>query len=106
MLISSVGLITWGFVVGARARLALPGPDPMPWYATIGLGLGGSLIGGVIPPIPLGPAGGPFFALPGATPPPYPFRRFPPGRGRTGPSTRPPPPPPRIASPPSSRPHP
>jgi uncharacterized membrane protein YeaQ/YmgE (transglycosylase-associated protein family) len=43
-----LGLIVSGFVIGGLARLALPGPDPMPWYATIGLGLGGSLIGGLV----------------------------------------------------------
>src|SRR5438045_38600 len=47
VLLFIIGLIIWGFVVGGLARLALPGPDPMPWYATIGLALGGSLIGGV-----------------------------------------------------------
>jgi len=40
VLIFIIGLIVWGFIVGGLARLALPGPDPMPWYATIGLGLG------------------------------------------------------------------
>jgi len=54
MLIFIIGLIVWGFVVGALARLALPGPDPMPWYATIGLGLGGSLIGGILAKVLIG----------------------------------------------------
>ena len=31
-----------GLIVGALARLALPGPDPMGILATIGLGLAGS----------------------------------------------------------------
>jgi len=35
-----------GFVIGALARLALPGPDPMPLGVTILLGVAGSLIGG------------------------------------------------------------
>ena len=53
MLIFIIGLIVWGFIVGALARLSLPGPDPMPWYATIGLGLGGSIIGGILArPVP------------------------------------------------------
>lgn len=30
-----------GLIVGALARLALPGPDPMGSFATIGLGLRG-----------------------------------------------------------------
>lgn len=36
------------FLIGALARFALPGPDPMPFWLTIGLGLGGSLIGGAV----------------------------------------------------------
>jgi len=83
-----IGLIVWGFIVGGLARLALPGPDPMPWYATIGLGLGGSLIGGVIARILLGTAGGFIFALLGAILLLYLYRRFVQGRGITGPSAR------------------
>lgn len=37
-----------GLVIGALARLALPGPDPMSIPATIGLGLAGALVGGLI----------------------------------------------------------
>src|SRR5438552_2667743 len=37
-----------GFAIGALARLALPGPDPMPFGLTILLGLAGSLVGGGI----------------------------------------------------------
>jgi uncharacterized membrane protein YeaQ/YmgE (transglycosylase-associated protein family) len=37
-----------GLVVGALARLALPGPDPMGWLATMGFGLAGSFTGGII----------------------------------------------------------
>lgn len=37
-----------GLIVGALARLLLPGPDPMSWIATIGYGLAGSLAGGMI----------------------------------------------------------
>ena len=37
-----------GLIVGALARLAVPGPDPMPWWATIGLGLAGMFVGGLI----------------------------------------------------------
>jgi uncharacterized membrane protein YeaQ/YmgE (transglycosylase-associated protein family) len=42
-----VFLIAWGLVVGALARLAVPGPDPMPIWATIALGLAGSVLGGL-----------------------------------------------------------
>jgi uncharacterized membrane protein YeaQ/YmgE (transglycosylase-associated protein family) len=82
-------LIAWGFIVGGLARLALPGPDPMPWYATIGLGLGGSLIGGLIARILFGTyGGGLIFAVLGAILLLYLYRRFAQGRGITGPSAR------------------
>jgi uncharacterized membrane protein YeaQ/YmgE (transglycosylase-associated protein family) len=84
-----LGLIVWGFIVGALARLALPGPDPMPWYATLGLGLGGSLIGGLIAELLLGTAGGLIFAVLGAILVLYLYRRFAQGRGITGPTARP-----------------
>jgi uncharacterized membrane protein YeaQ/YmgE (transglycosylase-associated protein family) len=80
-----IGLIVWGFVVGGLARLALPGPDPMPWYATIGLGLAGSLLGGIVARLLLGVAGGLIFALLGAILLLYLYRRFVQGRGITGP---------------------
>jgi uncharacterized membrane protein YeaQ/YmgE (transglycosylase-associated protein family) len=81
-----IGLIVWGFIVGGLARLALPGPDPMPWYATIGLGLGGSLIGGIIAKLLVGTAGGLIFALLGAILLLYLYRRYVQHRGITGPS--------------------
>jgi uncharacterized membrane protein YeaQ/YmgE (transglycosylase-associated protein family) len=37
-----------GLIVGALARLALPGPDPMGIGMTILIGLAGSVIGGLI----------------------------------------------------------
>lgn len=36
------------FVTGALARLAVPGPDPMPIWLTILIGLVGSVVGGAI----------------------------------------------------------
>jgi uncharacterized membrane protein YeaQ/YmgE (transglycosylase-associated protein family) len=83
VLIFILGLILWGFIVGGLARLALPGPDPMPWYATIGLGLGGSLVGGIIAKLLLGTAGGLIFAVLGATLLLYLYRRFVQNRGLT-----------------------
>jgi uncharacterized membrane protein YeaQ/YmgE (transglycosylase-associated protein family) len=41
-------LLVLGLVVGALARLALPGPDPMPIWATILLGIGGMLLAGIV----------------------------------------------------------
>ena len=46
-----------GLVIGAFARLALPGPDPMSIPETMAVGLGGSLIAGLI-----------FYALAGVAP--------------------------------------
>ena len=83
-----LGLIIWGFIIGGLARLALPGPDPMPWYATLGLGLGGSLIGGLIAELLLGTAGGLIFAVLGAILLLYLYRRLVQHRGVTGPTAR------------------
>ena len=88
MLLFIIGLIVWGFIVGGLARLALPGPDPMPWYATIGLGLGGSIIGGVVAKLLIGTAGGLIFAVLGAILLLYLYRRYVQHRGITGPSAR------------------
>lgn len=41
-----VGVLLSAFVTGALARLAVPGPDPMPAWLTVLVGLGGSLGGG------------------------------------------------------------
>jgi len=41
-----VGVLISAFVTGGLARLAVPGPDPMPIWLTILVGLGGSLGGG------------------------------------------------------------
>jgi uncharacterized membrane protein YeaQ/YmgE (transglycosylase-associated protein family) len=59
-------LVVFAFVVGGLARFALPGPDPMPWYATIGLGLAGMFVGGIIARLVIGTAGGFIFAFIGA----------------------------------------
>jgi uncharacterized membrane protein YeaQ/YmgE (transglycosylase-associated protein family) len=41
-------VMLYGFVTGAFARLAVPGPDPMPAWLTIAIGILGSAIGSVI----------------------------------------------------------
>jgi uncharacterized membrane protein YeaQ/YmgE (transglycosylase-associated protein family) len=48
MLAAFVSAVLFGFAVGALARWAVPGPDPMPAWLTIFIGLSGSLIGGGI----------------------------------------------------------
>jgi uncharacterized membrane protein YeaQ/YmgE (transglycosylase-associated protein family) len=81
-------LAVFGLVVGALARLALPGPDPMGILATIGLGLAGSFVGGLIARLLLGTAGGIVFAILGAILLLYLYRRFVQHRPLTGPGAR------------------
>jgi uncharacterized membrane protein YeaQ/YmgE (transglycosylase-associated protein family) len=81
-------LVFGGLVVGALARLALPGPDPMSILATIGLGIAGSFIGGIVSYLLLGHAGGVIFAVLGATLLLYLHRRFVQHRPLTGPGSR------------------
>jgi uncharacterized membrane protein YeaQ/YmgE (transglycosylase-associated protein family) len=65
-----------GLIIGALARLALPGPDPMGIPATIGLGLAGSFVGGIIARVFLGTGGGLVFAVLAAILILYLYRRF------------------------------
>ena len=71
-----VYLVVFGLVVGALARFALPGPDPMGILATIGLGLAGAFIGGIVAHILFGTAGGIIFSILGAMLLLYLYRRF------------------------------
>jgi uncharacterized membrane protein YeaQ/YmgE (transglycosylase-associated protein family) len=48
MLGSVIAIMIMGFVTGALARLAVPGPDPMPVWLTVAIGLAGSWGGGAI----------------------------------------------------------
>jgi uncharacterized membrane protein YeaQ/YmgE (transglycosylase-associated protein family) len=45
MLGAVIGALFVAFLTGALARFALPGPDPMPPWLTIAIGLAGSAIG-------------------------------------------------------------
>ena len=71
-----VFLAVWGLVVGGLARLALPGPDPMGLLATIGLGLAGSFVGGLIAGLLWARAAGFVFSVIGAILVLYLYRRF------------------------------
>lgn len=71
-----VYLAVFGLVVGALARLALPGPDPMGIFATIGLGLAGAFVGGIVAHLLIGTAGGVIFSILGAILLLYLYRRF------------------------------
>ncbi len=83
-----IGLLIGGLVIGALARLALPGPDPMSIPATIGLGVAGTFLGGIIGYLILGHWGGGLLALVGATLLLYLHRRFVQHRPLTGPGAR------------------
>ena len=48
MLGTIIAVIASAFVTGALARLAVPGPDPMPIWLTVAIGLVGSVVGGAI----------------------------------------------------------
>jgi len=51
-------LILSGLIVGALGRLAIPGPNPMSIGMTMAIGIGGSLIAGLIGRALLGRPGG------------------------------------------------
>src|SRR3954471_19233370 len=48
MLASIVLIMIFGFITGGLARLAVPGPDPMPIWLTVAIGLAGSAAGGAL----------------------------------------------------------
>jgi uncharacterized membrane protein YeaQ/YmgE (transglycosylase-associated protein family) len=54
-------LAVQGLVIGAFARLALPGKDPLSLFETMGVGIAGSLIAGIIFYLIFGDAAAPGF---------------------------------------------
>lgn len=84
ILVVLIVLVVGGLIVGGLARLALPGPDPMSIPMTIGLGIAGSLVGGLVARIFLGTGGGLIFAVLGAMLVLYLYRRFVQKRPLTG----------------------
>lgn len=83
-----VFIVLAGFVAGALARWALPGPDPMPWWATILLGVGGGIVGGMVFYALFGTGGGIIAAVLGAMLLLFLYRRFVQKRSLTGPGAR------------------
>jgi uncharacterized membrane protein YeaQ/YmgE (transglycosylase-associated protein family) len=71
-----IALILEGLIVGALARLILPGPDPMSVPGTIVLGLVGSFLGGVMAWLFISRPVGLVFSVIGATALLYTRRRF------------------------------
>jgi uncharacterized membrane protein YeaQ/YmgE (transglycosylase-associated protein family) len=43
-----VGLVVVGLIVGGLGRLVRPGPDPMPIWLTIAIGLASAIVAGVL----------------------------------------------------------
>jgi uncharacterized membrane protein YeaQ/YmgE (transglycosylase-associated protein family) len=84
-------LFVFGFIVGGLARWAVPGPDPMSVWATAALGIGGSLIGGVIAKLLIGTGGGLLFAFLGAVLLLILYRKLVQHRPLTGPEAQQPP---------------
>ena len=83
-----IALVVEALIVGALARLALPGPDPMSIPMTIVLGIAGTFLGGIVAYVFLGHAGGLIFALLGSTLLLYLHRRFVQHRPITGPGAK------------------
>jgi uncharacterized membrane protein YeaQ/YmgE (transglycosylase-associated protein family) len=77
-----------GLIVGALARLAVPGPDPMSIWATIALGIVGSLLGGIVAQLLGLENAGIILMVIGATLVLVAYRRFVQGRPITGSSAR------------------
>lgn len=48
MLTSIIGSLIIGLIIGALARAIMPGRDPMGCFTTALLGVGGSVVGGLI----------------------------------------------------------
>ena len=61
-----IGLILSGLIVGALGRLAIPGPNPMSIGLTILVGVGGSLLGGLVGNLLFNRPGGLILAVLGA----------------------------------------
>jgi uncharacterized membrane protein YeaQ/YmgE (transglycosylase-associated protein family) len=84
-------ILLWGLIIGGLARLAIPGPDPMPIWLTIAIGIGGSLIGGIVTRIFFGTGVSFFFAFLGAMLLVILYRKYVQHRPITGPGARRPP---------------
>ena len=54
MLGTALAALMTGFLIGSAARFALPGPDPMPFWLTVLIGLMGSATGTAISALILG----------------------------------------------------
>ncbi len=57
MLVYLLLVVLSGLIVGALGRLAIPGPNPMSIAMTILVGIGGSLLGGLVGRLLFGSSG-------------------------------------------------
>ena len=48
LIIYLIVLAIWGLFIGALGRLALPGPDPMSLWMTMGIGIVASWVAGLV----------------------------------------------------------
>ena len=48
MFLLFLSLIVTGAVIGALGRLVVPGPNPMGFFRTTFVGLGGAILGGIV----------------------------------------------------------
>ena len=81
-------VLVGGVVIGALARLAVPGPDPMPIWLTAAFGIVGAALGGLVTRIFFGPVVSLPLALLGAIVLLVLYRRVIQGRGITGPRAK------------------
>jgi uncharacterized membrane protein YeaQ/YmgE (transglycosylase-associated protein family) len=86
-----ISILIWGFIIGGLARWAIPGPDPMPIWMTTAIGIGGSLIGGIVSRLLFGTAVSLFFAFLGAVLLVILYRKYVQHRPVWGPESRRPP---------------
>jgi uncharacterized membrane protein YeaQ/YmgE (transglycosylase-associated protein family) len=86
-----LGILLFGFVIGSIARLAVPGPDPMPIWLTTVIGVVGSVAGGLVAQLFTDSAGSLIFSFLGAIAVVIAYRRFVQKRGITGPGAHAPP---------------
>jgi uncharacterized membrane protein YeaQ/YmgE (transglycosylase-associated protein family) len=84
LLLFLILIFVGGLIIGGLARLAVPGPDPMPLWATAALGIGGSILGGIVARLLVGTGGG-LFAFLGAVALLLLYRHFVQHRPLTGP---------------------
>jgi uncharacterized membrane protein YeaQ/YmgE (transglycosylase-associated protein family) len=93
LLVFLIFLVLWGLVIGALARFALPGPDPMGLLGTMALGLAGSFTAGLLAGLLWHRAAGFILSVLASTALLYGYRRIVQKRGITGPDARRLPPP-------------